>query len=107
MAEDNREWKSRVSDLYWRNSNLSSCYEEFRKETTREYTRNKCIEVKDVYGYDTYYMVKGGKNLNTEEDDFEVSTEASDAQIRNAFKKFSKSKKTNKVLLTKFGGAVA
>ena len=107
MAEDNREWKSRVNDLYWRNSNLANCYEDFRKETTREYTRNKCIEVKDVYGYDTYYMVKGGKNLNTEEDDFEVSTEASDAQIRNAFKKFSKSKKTNKVLLTKFGGAVA
>mgnify|MGYP000899638486 CR=1 FL=1 len=81
--------------------------EEYRKEKNKEYNKNKCVEVSNVFGYDTYYMVKGGKNLNTEEEDFEVQTEASDAQIRNAFKKYSKSKKTNKVLLTKFGGAVA
>ena len=36
-----------------------------------------------------------------------VKEEASTAQVRNAFKKFSKSKKKNKVLLTNFGKAVA
>jgi len=106
MADDNSEWKYRINNAYWAESARTGS-EEYRKEKNKEYNKNKCVEVSNVFGYDTYYMVKGGKNLNTEEEDFEVQTEASDAQIRNAFKKYSKSKKTNKVLLTKFGGAVA
>ncbi len=52
-------------------------------------------------------MVKGGKNLDTSDDEFEVENDATDKAIGNAFKKYSQSKKTNKVLLTKFGKAVA
>jgi len=76
-----------------------------RKWTSKEYNKNKCVEFKDVFGYDTYYMVKGGKGaLNTESDEFNPSTTKS---IGNDFKKFSKSKKTNKVLMQKIGAAVA
>jgi len=76
-----------------------------RKLVTKEYNKNKCVEFKDVFGYDTYYMVKGGKGaLNTESDEFNPSTTKS---IGNDFKKFSKSKKTNKVLMQKIGAAVA
>jgi hypothetical protein len=52
-------------------------------------------------------MVKGGKNLDTSEDDFEVDNDATNKAIGTAFKKYSQSKKTNKVLMTKFGKAVA
>ena len=51
--------------------------------------------------------MKGGKNLETQEDEFAVAEDASNASIRTAFKKFAKSKKQTKVLLTKFGKAVA
>jgi hypothetical protein len=51
--------------------------------------------------------VKGGSNLSSDEDEFTVKEDATNANIRNAFKKFAKSKKQNKVLLTKFGKAVA
>ena len=59
----------------------------------------------DVYGYNTYYFVKGGKNaLDTTDDEFNPTTTKS---IGNDFKKYSKSKKTNKVLMQKIGAAVA
>ena len=60
-----------------------------------------------MLGYNEYYLVKGGKNLETQEDEFSTEEDASNTSIRNAFKKYAKSKKLNKVLMTKFGKAVA
>ena len=48
---------------------------------------------------------EGGISIEAEE--FEPKEDASKGQITSAFKKFSKSKKTNKTLLTNFGKAVA
>ena len=73
----------------------------------KEYRKNKCVRRVNSLGYDEFYLVKGGKQLKTNIEDFDVDEEASTAQVRNAFKKFSKSKKKNKVLLTNFGKAVA
>ena len=78
---------------------------EVRKQSGKEYKKNKCVEFNDVYGYNTYYMIKGGKNaLDTSDDEFKPTNTKS---IGNDFKKFSKSKKTNKVLMQKIGAAVA
>ena len=60
----------------------------------------------DVFGYNEYYVLKR-QATNTEADEFEVEEDATKNQIRNAFKKHSKSKKNNKTLLTNFGKAVA
>lgn len=105
MADSNSDWRWRLNNVNWA---LEDKFEDdFRKEVNAQYRKNKCVEFNNIYGYDTYYMVKGGSGLSTDEDDFEVNTDASDSQIRNAFKKFAKSKKTNKVIMTKFGAAVA
>ena len=78
---------------------------EVRKQAGKEYKKNKCVEFNDVYGYNTYYMIKGGQNaLDTSDDEFNPTTTKS---IGNDFKKYSKSKKTNKVLMQKIGAAVA
>lgn len=78
---------------------------EVRRQANKEYKKNKCVEFNDVYGYNTYYFLKGGKNaLDTSDDEFKPTTSKS---IGNDFKKFSKSKKTNKVLMQKIGAAVA
>ena len=69
----------------------------------KEYRKNKCVEIKDIYGYDNYYFVKGGKHLSAQDEEFEVSEDASRGQLAAAFKKHAKSKKTNKVLMSKFG----
>ena len=78
---------------------------EAKRQAAKEYKKYKCVEFKDVYGYNTYYMLKGGNNeLDTAADEFNPTTTKS---IGNDFKKFSKSKKTNKVLMQKIGAEVA
>ena len=90
----------------WR-SKLYECDIWDAKDVSLEYRRNKCVSLKKKIGYDELYLVKGGKNLGAAEDEFEIDEDASTAKIRTAFKKFSASKKNNKVLLTNFGKAVA
>lgn len=104
MADDNHHWRQRLWILA---NSLNKHSEEYKKDANREYRQNKCVTVDNVLGYNEYYLVKGGKNLETQEDDFSVKDDASNANIRTAFKKFAKSKKQNKVLMTKFGKAVA
>jgi hypothetical protein len=78
---------------------------EVKKQITKEYKKNKCVEMNNVFGYNTYYFVKGGnKALDTSDDEFNPTTTKS---IGNDFKKYSKSKKTNKVLMQKIGAQVA
>jgi len=108
MADSASDWRWRLSNLFHDyGTKRPGTFTEWTKDAATQYRKNKCVEYKDVWGYDTYYMIKGGKNLKTDAEDFEIGVDATDAQIRNAFKKFAKSKKTNKVLMGKFGAAVA
>ena len=63
--------------------------------------------MKDTLGYNSFYLIKGGNELKTEDDDFGVEVHQTKNQMATAFKKFSKSKKQNKVLMTSFGREVA
>ena len=58
-------------------------------------------------GWSELYLVKGGKDLQTEEDIFTVKEDATKGQIRSAFKKFSKGKLENRMMLSKFVDMVA
>ena len=72
----------------------------------KERNKNKCIEYKNSKGYDNLYIVLD-KEFNTDEDEFEATSDQTKSQITRAFKKYSSSKKVNKSLMTKFGQAVA
>jgi hypothetical protein len=104
MADTNSDWRQR---LWIMADELYKYIEDYKSQANKEYRTNKCVHEQNVLGYNEYYLVKGGKNLETQEDEFAVAEDASNASIRTAFKKFTKSKKQNKVLLTKFGKAVA
>lgn len=104
MADDASDWRQR---LWIVSDELNMDSYKYRDDAGKEYRKNKCVHAEDVLGYAQYYLVKGGNHLSTDTDEFEVSEDASNANIRNAFKKFAKSKKQNKVLMTKFGKAVA
>ena len=98
MADCNRDFKDKIDDI----TNFKG-----NREAHKEYRKNKCVVYKNVIGYDEFYLVKGGTNLDTQNDEFEVTSDQTKGQMANAFKKYSKSKKQNKVLMTKFGRAVA
>jgi hypothetical protein len=109
MADDSHHWRNRINRLSGYVKDRDMYDREFFKECAKEYTKNKCVHKQDAFGYDNYYLLKGGKTLSATDGEFDdqVHEDMSDAQIRNAFKKFAKGKKTNKVLMTSIGKAVA
>ena len=78
-----------------------------RKPYSRQFNKHKCVTFQDTLGYNEFYIVKNGKFLETEDDGFAPEEDATKGQITSQFKKYSKSKKNNKTLLTNFGKAVA
>ena len=112
MADDNYHFRNRLhrlADYCTGRDDNWNWTNDFTKECNKEYTKNKCVHKTNAFGYDNYYLLKGGKNLSAQDEEFDerVTSDMSDAQLRTAFKKFSKGKKTNKVLMTSIGQAVA
>ena len=105
LADSGHNFKYKIQDC----DDTYSYYDnESMKKYNREYAKNKCITFKNVLGYNELYIVKSWKNaLATDAVDFEPAVDASKGQLTSQFKKFSKSKKLNKTLLTNFGRAVA
>ena len=102
MADNNRDFNFKVDDICG-----NAWAEDERKEAQKEYRKNKCVVRTNALGYNEFYLIKGGNNLETEDDDFEVTSDHTRGQMATAFKKYSKSKKQNKVLMTTFGRCVA
>lgn len=76
-----------------------------KKKASKEYRKSKCVEILNTHGYDNYFIVKGGDSLSIDSE-FSVDKDAKAGQIKNAFVKYSKGKKTNKVLLEKFARSI-
>ena len=110
IAGDRHQYNRKLEDVFYSTNKVASYWSEegesFKKATQRTFSKNKCAIFNSVLGYDDFYVLKS-QNLNTEADDFEVESDASKGQLTNAFKKHSRSKKVNKVLLTQFGKSVA
>lgn len=106
VADGSYNWWNKIGDAE-RNGDGFGIYGEDRKPYNREYQKHKCVTFKDTLGYNEFYIVKNGKNFSTDDDGFDVAEDASKGQIASQFKKYSKSKKNNKTLLTNFGKAVA
>ena len=71
----------------------------------KEYNADKIVALKNIKGYDTFFIING--NVKAQDDEFAVKDNAKKADIARAFKKFSKSKKSNRALATKFAIAVS
>lgn len=74
-----------------------------------EFRKNRCIAFQNTLGYSEYYILRSGSSLATGTDEGfgSVDSTASKGKMTTEFKKFSKSKKTNRVLMSKFAKAVA
>lgn len=79
-------------------SRLEEMYDELR--------RNKFITIPNA-GYDKFFAVAGGKNLEVADTTINVSDDAKVHQIRTAFKKANSGRKMSRVLLSQFIDMVA
>ena len=110
MADNANHWRDRLYSM--RRDMRDGDYDwddndNFKREAAKEYRKNKCVSKQNVFGYDRYYLLKGGQALSAENEEFETFGTETDAQLRSAFKKHAKGKKLNKVLMTSFGKEVA
>jgi len=106
MTSHNKEWNYRLF-LMAKAEGKSDMMDTYKTECNKEYRLNKCVAKKSILGYSEYYMIKAGKALSTSTDDFDTTDGATKSQIATAFKKYSKSKKNNKTLMTNFSKAIA
>jgi len=82
--------------------------DEQRKLIRQAYRTDKLKLYKNMCGYNQYFLLKAGnKDLDTSVESLEIDPNASKAQIKKAFSKYSSSKKLNRSLATKFAQAIA
>jgi hypothetical protein len=93
--------RSMMSDL--RSAGLS--FEQVAN-LNEELKKNKFTTIPNC-GYDKFFALQGGKNLETSNGSIEVADDAKVGAIRTAFKKANANRKTSRVLLTQFIEMVA
>lgn len=106
ISNSQRDYRHILSEATWEKRKNTVDHMDYFTQAQKEFKIHRCVTINDVYGYNQFYILK--KNLmDTEADEFDVEDDATNRQIMQSFKKHSKSKKTNKTLLTNFGRAVA
>jgi hypothetical protein len=91
----------------WKNSDGYVSSEKL-KELRKKYNKQKFLNMDNVSGFNRYFVVKSDrKSIDTDNEELEIDQNASKAQIAKAFKKYSSSKKGNRVLSAKFAEIIA
>ena len=78
------------------------------KAKVEEMFTTKCL-VSYSPGYNAFYLVPGGSDLQINDGDFEINGKVTVSKLKNAFVKYNKKRQLNRILATKFieGMAVA
>ena len=76
------------------------------KELTKELKTNKAL-VSNNPGYDKFFFILGGKELNTEMDEIEVQGKVTTNKLKNAFMKYNKKRQVNRIIVSKFIEGIA
>ena len=79
---------------------------EYAKELTKELKTNKAL-VSHNPGYNKFFFILGGKELNTEMDEIEVEGKVTTNKLKNAFMKFNKKRQVNRIIVSKFIEGIA
>jgi cellulose biosynthesis protein BcsQ len=97
----------------------SLCESEHRNRYTRtQYNEVKVDELMKNFkedkfiqsynkGYDSFYLIPGGKDLSVENEELEVKGNYTKGKLKSAFVKMGKKKQTNRVLVSKFIAGIA
>lgn len=72
----------------------------------KKFQVQKFIESK-TKGYNSFFIVSGGENLKTEDDELEIQGNVTTNKLKTAFMKMNKKKAINRVLVSKFIAGIA
>jgi hypothetical protein len=78
-----------------------SKYEKILSEKASKLRDEKFLESSNV-GFDNFFFILGGSDLNTTDDELDVEVNATPARIKSAFMKKNRDRATNRVLVNRF-----
>lgn len=81
---------------------LKDAYSKYAKILRKE----KFLESKNP-GYESFFLLPGGNDLDVGDDDFEAPEKLTTASLTKAFSKFTKTRQVNRVLVSRFIGMIA
>ena len=93
-------------DKFIADSNSETGYGDQHTEFKKQLTKEKSI-ISYTSGLDELYIIKGGKTLQINDEGLKVDANPSRGQLTTAFKKMTKGKLQNRVILSKFIDKVA
>ena len=74
---------------------------DIEKELIKKFKEEKFL-ISNTKGYNSFYLISGGSNLQTEEEELEIDGKVTSGKLKNAFMKMTKKKQVNRVLVSKF-----
>ena len=88
---------------------IPRCDDDTFREARKIANRDKFYSLDNVIGFDRYFILKGDRasNLQAKDDEFKVSDKAKRAEITREFKKYTKSKKGNRVMATQLAEIIS
>jgi hypothetical protein len=86
--------------------NNPSNYFDTEKNIFKKYREDKFLISKNE-GYNSFYLISGGSDLQTEEEGIEIDGKVTSSKLKSAFMKMAKKKQVNRVLVSKFIQGIA
>jgi len=86
--------------------NNASGYFDTEKLLFKKYREDKFLISKNE-GYNSFYLISGGSDLQTEEEGIEIDGKVTSSKLKSAFMKMAKKKQVNRVLVSKFIQGIA
>ena len=83
-----------------RNANSFNFYET-EKNLLKKFKDEKFL-ISNTTGYNSFYLISGGSDLQTENEELEIAGTVTSNKLKNAFMKMTKKKQVNRVLVSKF-----
>jgi hypothetical protein len=79
---------------------------EKQNELAKKFRTEKYL-VSNKPGYNSFYLIAGGSDLNTNDEEIEVTGKVTAGKLKNAFMKYNKKRAVNRVLVSKFIQGIA
>ena len=79
----------------------------WQTKLSKDYKKNKSVAVEDGFGYDQYFVVASGSDLDTEDENLTITSDMTRSKMAKAFSEFSKSKQVNRVFVSKFAETIS
>jgi cobalamin biosynthesis protein CobT len=83
-----------------RKTNAAMAFET-EKALIKKFKEQKFL-ISNTKGYNSFYLISGGSELQTQEEEIEINGTVTSHKLKTAFMKMSKKKQVNRVLVSKF-----